>query len=242
MIITGSTALVTGSNRGLGREFARQLRDRGATVYAAARRPESVDLPGVHSVRLDVTDPASVEAAAGVARDVTLLVNNAGISTMTPLITGDLATIRAEMETHFLGTLAVTRAFASALMAGAARGAGAGIVNVMSLLSFRTFPGNGAYAAAKAAEWQLTNATRLELADAGVQVLGAHLSSTDTEMMAGRDIPKNDPADAVRTILDALEAGDDEVLVDDDTRAVKAMLAEPPAVLYAPFLGASRVG
>ena len=67
MEITGKTALVTGANRGLGRHLAQELRDRGATVYAAARNPASVDLAGVIPIALDVTDPASVAAAA--ARD-----------------------------------------------------------------------------------------------------------------------------------------------------------------------------
>jgi nucleoside-diphosphate-sugar epimerase len=68
MEITGKTALVTGANRGLGRHLAQELRDRGATVYAAARNPESVDLAGVTPIALDVTDPASVAAAAARTR------------------------------------------------------------------------------------------------------------------------------------------------------------------------------
>jgi NAD(P)-dependent dehydrogenase (short-subunit alcohol dehydrogenase family) len=222
MDITNATALVTGANRGLGRELVRQLLERGATkVYATARRPESIenDDPRVVRLALDVTDEAAVRRAAERAGDVTLLVNNAGISTGTDLVTGDLADVRAELDVHFWGTLAVTRAFAPGLAGGA-------VVNVMSALSFRAYPGAGAYAVAKAAEWMLTNVTRLELAEQGTQVLGAHLAATDTDMMAGWDIPKNDPVVAIGTILDALEAGATEVLTDDDTRAAKASLAD----------------
>ena len=68
MKIAGSTALVTGANRGLGRHLAAELLARGATVYAGARNPDSVDLPGVTPVRLDITDPASVAAAAEAGR------------------------------------------------------------------------------------------------------------------------------------------------------------------------------
>ncbi|MFG1914921.1 SDR family NAD(P)-dependent oxidoreductase [Micromonospora sp. NPDC048898] len=89
MKITGSIALVIGANRGLGRHFAGQLLERGATkVYATARTPERIDIPGVETLRLDITDPRSVEEAASIASDVTLLVNNAGISTSTNLVTG----------------------------------------------------------------------------------------------------------------------------------------------------------
>src|SRR3712207_5557039 len=112
MQISGSVALVTGANRGLGRHFVQQLLDRGAKrVYATARRPESVDVPGIERLALDITDPQQVEAAARVADDVTLLVNNAGISTGANLVTGDLAEIRRELDTHFYGTLAMVRAF-----------------------------------------------------------------------------------------------------------------------------------
>ncbi|SDH07308.1 SDR family oxidoreductase [Klenkia brasiliensis] len=229
MDIENATALVTGANRGLGREFARQLLARGARVHATARDPRTVDLPGVEPLRLDVTDQRSVDLAAAHAPDVSLLVNNAGIATLTDLLTGDLDRAREEMDVHYWGTLRVTRAFAPAL----ARAGGGAVVNVLSVLSFRTYPGNGAYAAAKAAQWSLTHSTRLALAAQGTQVLGAHLSSTDTDMMAGWDVPKNDPADVVRAVLDGLAAGADEVLADEETREAKRLLAGPPAQLHA---------
>lgn len=229
MNINGSTALVTGANRGLGHEFARQLLERGATtVYATARRPESVSLPGVVTLPLDITDHGAVRAAAEAAQDVDLLINNAGVATWQDLIGGDLDLVHAEFDTNFFGTLAMTRAFAPIL---AANGGGA-IVNVLSVLSFKVFAGNSAYAAAKAAGWALTNATRVELAPQGTQVLGLHISSTDTDMIASRDIPKNRPEDVVRATFDALEAGASELLGDDDTRAAKEHLAGPPEEMY----------
>lgn len=134
MDITGQTALVTGANRGIGRQFVLELLDRGISkVYATGRRPESLDSSDdgrVVPLHLDLLDPRSVAAAAESARDVTLLVNNAGISTSTPLITGHLDDIRREMDTHVWGTLDVTRAFAPVL---AANGGGA-VVNILSAL------------------------------------------------------------------------------------------------------------
>ena len=137
MRIEGSTALVTGANRGLGRHLAQELLARGAHVYAAARNPASVDLPGVTPVALDVTDPASVAAAADATGDVTLLVNNAGSSTGAALLDGPLADIELEMNTHFYGTLLVTRAFAPQLAAGG----GGGVLNVLSALSWLNLGG-----------------------------------------------------------------------------------------------------
>ena len=228
MDITGSVALVTGANRGLGRQFALQLLQRGAKVYATSRRPELIDLPGVEVLRVDVTDPESVTAAAAAAGDVSLLVNNAGITTGANLVTGDLAEVRREMDTHFYGTLGLVRAFAPVL----ARNGGGGIVNVLSALSWFTAPGAGAYAAGKAAAWSMTNGIRLELAGQGTQVTGVVLGAADTDMMAGYDGPKTAPEDVVRSALDGVQAGDWEVLVDDWSRGVKASLAGDPRDFY----------
>lgn len=230
MNISGSIALVTGANRGIGRHFALQLLERGAAkVYATARRPELVDLPGAEVLRLDITDPASAEAAAAVARDVTLLVNNAGIATHTNLVTGDLDTIRQEMETHYYGTLNVVRAFAPVLAAGG----GGAILNVLSALSWFSYDGANAYAAAKAAEWSLTNGIRLELAGQGTQVTGLHLGAADTDLTAGYEGEKADPAEIVRAALDGFEAGDYEVVADAWSAHVKASLADDPRLFYA---------
>ncbi|WBB98031.1 MULTISPECIES: SDR family oxidoreductase [unclassified Solwaraspora] len=223
MQIFGATALVTGANRGIGRHFAAQLVERGAaTVYATARRPESVDLPGVRVLPLDVTDPDSVAAAAAATGDVTLLVNNAGVTTGADLVGGDLGLIRQEMDTHFWGTLHMIRAFAPQLANGA-------ILNVLSALSWSAYPGAGGYAAAKAAEWNLTNAVRLELAAQHTQVTGLLMGAVDTDMMASYDGPKSDPAVIVKAALDGLEAGEWEVLADETARAVKASLAADPS-------------
>lgn len=229
MRINGSVALVTGANRGIGRHFAEQLIRRGAAkVYAAARDPARIDLPGVRPLALDITDPRSVAAAAAAAADVTLLINNAGISTYRNLVTGDLETIRLEMETHFFGTLRMVRAFAPILAAGG----GGAILNMLSALSWFSYDGANAYAAAKAAEWSLTNGIRLELAAQGTLVTGLHTGSVDTDMMAGFAIPKLDPAVVARAGLDGIEAGNLEVLVDADSARVKAALAADPAAFY----------
>ncbi|QIG42667.1 SDR family oxidoreductase [Nocardioides anomalus] len=235
MQIQGSVALVTGANRGIGAAFVRLLQERGAAkVYAAARDPRSVRAEGVVPVALDVTDPAQVEAAVVAAGDVSLLVNNAGISTGTSLVTGDEAAIRREMETNFYGPLRTTRAFAPALRA---HGGGA-VVNVLSALSWFTVPGGGAYAASKAAAWMLTDATRLELAAQGTHVVGVHMGLVDTDMAAGMDVPKLSPADLAGAALDAVESGAEEVLGDDWARFIKSGLTLEPQERYGRILGA----
>jgi NAD(P)-dependent dehydrogenase (short-subunit alcohol dehydrogenase family) len=229
MKIEGSVALVTGANRGIGRQFALHLLQRGASkVYATARRPDLVAIPGVEVLSLDVTDPQSVAAAAAAAPDVNLLINNAGLSTFQNLVTGDLDKIRLEMGTHFFGTLDMVRAFAPIL---AANGGGA-ILNVLSVLSWMSFDNATSYSAAKAAQWSLTNGVRIELAAQGTLVTGLHVGAVDTDMMAAWDIPKLDAADVVSAALDGIEANRLEILIDDASIQAKAGLALDPAVLY----------
>jgi NAD(P)-dependent dehydrogenase (short-subunit alcohol dehydrogenase family) len=228
MEISGKTALVTGANRGLGRHLAAQLRDRGATVYAAARNPSAVDLPGVTPIALDVTDPGSVAAAAAQARDVAILINNAGSSTGASLLAGDLASVRLEFDTHFFGTLAVIRAFAPQL---AAQGQSA-VLNILSALSWISLPGAGAYSAAKSAEWSLTNALRQELAAQGTRVSSLHVGYMDTDMTRGIAGPKSDPADIARIAIDGIAAGDFEIVADEVSKHVLAGLSAGVAGLY----------
>src|SRR5262245_19775409 len=229
MQINGATALVTGANRGLGRRIAQALLDRGAAkVYAGARNPDSVDLPGVIPVRLDITDPAHAAAAGALASDVDLLINNAGSGSNTTLLGGDLADVRLEMETHYFGTLSMARAFAPVL---AANGGGA-MANVLSVVSWVSAPTLEAYSAAKAAELSLTNALRVALADQKTLVTALHVGYMDTDMAAHVTEPKSDPLVIANLLLDGVEAGQPEVVADEGSRQVRAALSGPLSTLY----------
>ncbi|MFI7124633.1 SDR family oxidoreductase [Nonomuraea sp. NPDC050153] len=226
MKISGSVALVTGANRGLGAAFAQALLDRGArTVYAAARNPATITDANLTPIELDVTDPAAVAAAAERCAEVNLLVNNAGISRAG---SSDLDAARAEMDTNYFGPLSMSRAFAPVL----ARNGGGALVNVLSVLSFITAPQVSGYAASKAAAWSLTNALRLELQEQGTHVLGVHAGYIDTDMAARVTGPKITPAEVVAQTLDALETGAHEVLADAISRQSKAGLSGDLESLY----------
>ena len=236
MDLHDSVAVVTGSNRGLGREFVAQLLGRGAKkVYATARTPESVQIPGVTPLGLDITDPDSIARAAAIASDASLIVNNAGISTGTSLMDGDLTKIELELETNFYGPLRVTRAFAPIL---ASNGGGA-ILNVLSVLSWLHLPAAGAYDAAKAAAWAMTDAVRQELAPSAIHVTALHVAYMDTDMAAHITAPKADPADVAALALDGIEHDLTEILADDTTRAVKQGLSRQPG---RPAAAAARAG
>ena len=230
--LNGSVVLVTGANGGIGTHFVHEALARGASkVYATARTPRTWDDERIVPLALDVTNPASIEAVVSAASDVTVLINNAGTSTSsTGILTHTDEEIRANVETNFLGPLFLARAFAPILTAQDE----SVIIDIHSLLSWYAVA--GIYSATKAALWSATNSLRLELAPAGVHVVGVHVGWVDTPMAAHSTDPKTQPADLVRTVFDAVEAGEYEVLADEASAQVKAGLSAPIEALY-PQLG-----
>ncbi|WP_040621800.1 SDR family oxidoreductase [Mycobacterium parascrofulaceum] len=224
--INGSTVVVTGGQRGLGKAIVDELLRRGAAkVYATARAPRPSADPRVVSVALDVTKSDSVAALAVSAPDADIVINNAGVLGAPKLLDSDIEEIRAVFETNYFGALRVAKAFAPIL---ATNGGGA-LVDVASILSW--MPGSGGYGDSKAALWSTTNSLRIELEKQGTLVVAAHLSFTDTDMTSAFDAPKNDPRQVARAIVDGIERDDTEVLADDDTRYVKAALSGPAEAL-----------
>jgi NAD(P)-dependent dehydrogenase (short-subunit alcohol dehydrogenase family) len=231
-----AVVLVTGANRGLGKALAQAALNAGARkVYAGARNPAAVTLPGVTPIKLDVTSEADIKAAVQAIPDLTILINNAGISSGGGVTSPEaIATARLELEANFFGPLALSNAFAPTLK----RNGGGAIVNILSALSWISLPSTGTYSVSKAAAWALTNGLRGELFAQNTQVLGAHMGYMDTDMTAGIDAPKAAPADVAQAIVTALEAGESEVLADDTARQVKAGFGLPRSAYLGAPLGA----
>ena len=230
MNIQNAVVLVTGANRGIGLAFTRQLLARGARkVYAAARDPATVTLPGVQALRLDVTKPEEIAAAAQQANDVTLVINNAGIAQPGGFLTDDSdAVARRIFETNFFGVLNVSKTFAPVLKVNG----GGALLNVLSVASWVNGGELAAYSASKSAAWSLTNALRHELAAQKTQVLGLHMAFVDTDLTRGFEVQKSSAEEIVQRALDGLEAGADEVLADALTQQVRQGLTAPrPAYL-----------
>ena len=224
MDVKNATVFITGANRGLGLAFAREALRRGAAkVYAGMRNTAGFAEPGLVPIRIDVTDPASIVAAAEQAGDTTVLINNAGVAA---LIEGPLAAdVEAQsariFDINYYGVVRVTKAFDPVL----ATKPHVAIINVISDIVWLPRPYLTPYAASKAAAWSYTNQLRFSLRERGVQVLALHVGFVDTDLTNGIDVPKASPEDVVRQTYDALAAGKSEIMADKGTAVLKSTLA-----------------
>ena len=233
--IEGKSALVTGANRGIGRAFVEELLAAGAAkVYAAARNKDSladlVEQGGgrVVPVVIDVTKPETIEAVASAHKDVALVINNAGIAKFEGIISAKSSeAAREEMETNYFGTFNVSRALAPVL---AANGGGT-IVNLSSIAGHVNFPALGSYSASKAAVHSLTQGIRAELAAQGTLVVGVYPGPVDTDMAESLPTDKTAPNEVARSVLDGLEAGEEDIYPDPMSAQLHAGLrGDPKAV------------
>jgi len=163
-----------------------------------------------------------VAEVAREASDVTIVINNAAVSLPGEITDpANTASFRQQMETNVFGMHLVAQAFAPGLR----KNGGGAILNMLSALSWINTPVLSGYCVSKAAAWGLTNALRNELRPHGTLVVSVHAGFIDTDMAKGFDGPKVTPDDVANQALDAIEAGQEEVLADEPARRVKAGLA-----------------
>ncbi|NET40184.1 MAG: SDR family oxidoreductase [Cyanothece sp. SIO1E1] len=214
--IEGKVALVTGSNRGIGRAIVEALLARGATkVYATARNTDSLQSlvessdGRVVPFALDVTDADQVAGIAEQAGDAQIVVSNAGYAGQTDLFADDLSDARQEHEVNYWGTLNVARAFVPVIE----NNGGGAPVNMASIGSLVSFPMYPTYSDSKAAVHSLTQGLRL-LRGPSVQVVGVYPGPVDTDMASKIEIDKATPQSVAEEIVDGLESGAVEVFPD----------------------------
>lgn len=204
--------LITGASRGLGAVMARRLADDGFAVFAGMRRPAPVDHPDIQMLALDVTDRASIGAAAAEiaarvrGRGLFALVNNAAVLEAGPVELATAGQIDRHLRTNVTGTIATTQALLPLLRSGHGR-----IVNVSSVNAQLPMPYWGLYSASKAALVALSDALRMELAawDIGVTVLTLGAFATDIRSRAVQTWPADragDPYKGARATNEALVA------------------------------------
>jgi NAD(P)-dependent dehydrogenase (short-subunit alcohol dehydrogenase family) len=217
MEIQGTTVVVTGANRGLGRHLVDVLLERGAAkVYAASRVPLPSSDPRVTALALDLTNPDTISAAPRTASDATIVINNAGTAAFAGPLDADPAAVRSEMAVNYDGTFEVVRAVAGVLE----RNGGGAIVNVLSLLSLASTPPMAGYSASKAAAHSLTQALRPVLRAKGISVHGVYPAGIDTDMLAGIDAPKTPPRQVAEGLLDGLAADQEDIFPDPNAQAM----------------------
>jgi NAD(P)-dependent dehydrogenase (short-subunit alcohol dehydrogenase family) len=236
--IQDTTALVTGANRGIGKELVASLLGRGAKrVYAAAR--ELVQLEGVVEldrarvvpIRMDIAKAQEVKAAAEKAHDVELLINNAGVAAFGSVLEGSLELITRDMGTNYFGTLNVLRAFVPVME----RTGGGSIVNLLSVVALASMPALGGYSASKAALYSLTQALRAELAKKRIRVHAVFPGPVDTDMIRSIEMPKTSPSDVAVSLLDAVEADAEDIFPDPMSKQVQAAWVKEPKAIERQF-------
>lgn len=233
MDIKGCTALVTGTNRGLGKAYVAALLQEGAAkVYAGARDPSAIENiykdPRITPVKLDVTSASDIATAAETCGDVDLLINNAGIMESSPMLApGSDDAMRREFEVNVFGVLAMSRAFAPIL----ARNGGGALVNMLSVVSWFVAPFNATYCASKHAALAVTDALRIQLKGQGTHVVGVHAGFIDTDMAAAFDRAKTPPSQVAERTLHGVRAGLDYVLADRRAEEIwQSMRADPARI------------
>lgn len=237
MKLKDQVVLVTGANRGLGRALVDAALQAGARrVYAAARNPQQLrelaarEPARVVSLALDITNEASLAAAAAQAPDVGVLFNNAGVLSSYNLLTSNADAIHQDFATNCFGTLAATKAFLPALRRAGAAG-GAAVINVLSVVSLANMPALGAYSASKAAASSLTQALRYDLAKLGISVHGVFAGAIDTDMVKDMTITKTRPSDVANAVIAGLEQGAEDIFPDAMSQGAFATWRRDPKEL-----------
>lgn len=214
MEIKGSTALVTGANRGLGKAFAEALLNAGAgKVYAGARDPSSIKDSRLTPVKLDTTSREDIAAAVEACADVQILINNAGAMLSKTVLADDAVDImRREMDVNVFGVLDMANAFAPVLK----RNGGGALVNMLSVVSWYVYPFNSTYCATKHAALAVTDGLRYQLKSQGTQVIGVYAGFIDTDM--GGALTKGEmtsPKQVAERTMEGIRNGLDHVRSDD---------------------------
>jgi NAD(P)-dependent dehydrogenase (short-subunit alcohol dehydrogenase family) len=214
MTIAGSTVLVSGANRGIGRALVEEVLARGAQrVYAGTRQPLTHPDSRVVPVELDVTDAASIRAAVEQITELDVLVNNAGVGTYEDH--GDRGSLERHLSVNLFGTYDLTQALLPALTAS--RGS---VVNVLSVAALASLPLMPAYSVSKAAALSMSQTLRAVLAPRGVGVHVVLAGPVDTDMVRDLELPKTAAEVVARGILDGVESGVDDIFPDPMSAAM----------------------
>jgi NAD(P)-dependent dehydrogenase (short-subunit alcohol dehydrogenase family) len=237
MKLEGKNVLVTGSNRGIGLALVQAALERGAArVYATARNEAALEAVAAGDRRvvrlpLDITSEDQARRAAERAKDVDVVINNAGVLSSYGVLASQAKDMQKDIDTNFFGLLNLARAFAPVLAARK----GSALVSILSVASLASMPALGGYSSSKAAAWSLTQALRAELAKNGVTTFAVFPGPVDTDMIRAIDLPKTPASTVARAILDGIESQTLDIFPDPMSRDVGAIFAKDPAAVERRF-------
>lgn len=175
-----------------------------------AHRRSSSRPSRVIPLQIDVTNVAQVKAAANQAKDVTLLINNAGVAAFGSILSNPQELVVRDIDTNYYGKLNMIRAFAPIIESNG----GGGIANLLTIVALASMPGLGGYNASKAAAWSMTQSVRAELSKKGIEVYGVYPGAVDTDMIRAIEMPKTSPEDLASATLDGIEASQEDIFPD----------------------------
>ncbi len=220
MNVRGTTAFVTGANRGIGRELVKALLDAGAAkIYAAARNAASVgdtcdvDMSKVVHVELDVTNQHQIERAAKDAHDVDLLINNAAVLEFDEPSAVSAQVARLHFDVNVWGAFEMTRAFTG----GGRPPHLQAVATILSLIALRNAPAMAAYSASKAAAWSFTQSFRESLRPRGIAVHAVFPGAVDTDMLASVQMQKASPLAVAQAIVAGIQADREDIYPDSQS-------------------------
>jgi NAD(P)-dependent dehydrogenase (short-subunit alcohol dehydrogenase family) len=235
MNIEKKTIFVSGANRGIGKSIVEALLKQPVVkIYAAARNIEDVPEFGdirVVPVKLDITDPDLIKKAVDEAQDVDVLINNAGVATLSSVVTSEPDILRYDMNVNYFGTLNMIRFFVPVLEK---RGNGA-IANVISIVGLASMFSIGGYSASKAALFSATQAMRVELKAKNISVHGIFPGPIDTDMSRDSDMPKTSAQVAAENIVEGIIAGQEDIFPDPMSSQLSELWAKDPKGLERQF-------
>lgn len=224
--IKNKTALVTGANRGIGKAIVETFLEKGATkVYVGVRNLNKAEPliekygDRVEAIQIDLAKPETITAAALLAKDVEVVVNNAGVlAPSTPLDVGALDSLNYEMEINVGGLIRMGQAFAPVLKTNG----GGAFIQLNSVASIKNFVPVATYSASKAAAYSITQALRDLLSEQGTSVISVHPGPIATDM--ANDAGMGEIAESTSLVADgivaALNNGDFHVFPDTMAKQV----------------------
>ncbi|GET26003.1 SDR family oxidoreductase [Prolixibacter sp. NT017] len=207
--------LITGANRGIGKSLVKASLEKGARkIYATARDVSKLPNFGderVIPLELDITDKAQILKVVEKARDVEILINNAGSFNPGTILDGEISGMELDMKTNYYGTINMMRAFSLVLE----KNTPSKIVNIVSIAAYSPLPSIAGYAASKSALFSATLSVRIELAKKGITVHAVNPGAIDTDMNKGSNWDMPAPDGVAKIILDKVEAGELDIVPDE---------------------------